>query len=285
MNRGQIIDGKAIAAQVKSEVRSTVGDLAKQGITPGLAVVLVGNDPASETYVRGKIRDCEEVGIHSELIRLPAESTEEELLAVVAQLNDEASIHGILVQLPLPSHIPEERIIAAICPEKDVDCFHPMNVGRLATGLPTLLPCTPHGIIEMLKRTGIEIAGKHAVVVGRSNIVGKPISFLLQQHHATVTMCHSRSGDLASYTREADILVAAVGKTRIITADMIKPGAVVIDVGMNRDENGKLAGDVDFTEAKKVASYITPVPGGVGPMTRAMLLVNACNAAASIDNR
>ncbi|SDW53798.1 methylenetetrahydrofolate dehydrogenase (NADP+) / methenyltetrahydrofolate cyclohydrolase [Marininema mesophilum] len=279
MKQGQIIDGKAIAAQIKEEMRVKVDELVKKGITPGLAVILVGNDPASETYVRGKIRDCGEVGIHSELIRLAKETNEEELLAEVERLNRDASIDGILVQLPLPNHISEDRIIAAIHPEKDVDCFHPENVGRLVTGLPTLLPCTPHGIIEMLKRTEIDIAGKHAVVVGRSNIVGKPVSFLLQQHHATVTMCHSRSHDLASYTRDADILIAAVGKTRIITADYIKPGAVVIDVGMNRDENGKLAGDVDFAQAEKVASYITPVPGGVGPMTRAMLLYNTCKAA------
>ncbi|MFC4078219.1 bifunctional methylenetetrahydrofolate dehydrogenase/methenyltetrahydrofolate cyclohydrolase FolD [Salinithrix halophila] len=274
-----MLDGKAIAAQIKNEMKQQAGDLAQGGVRPGLAVVLVGNNPASEAYVRGKVRDCEEVGIYSELIRLPEEISEEELLAEVERLNGNPAIHGLLVQLPLPDHISSDRVIAAIRPEKDVDSFHPLNVGRLATGLPSLLPCTPHGIIEMLKRTGISLAGKHAVVVGRSNIVGKPVSLLLQKENATVTMCHSRTRDLASHTRQADILIAAVGRLHLIKAEHVKPGAIVIDVGMNRNEEGKLTGDVDFESVCPLTSYITPVPGGVGPMTRAMLLVNTCKAA------
>lgn len=279
VDRGKIIDGKAIAAQLRQELKSKVESLREKGIVPGLTVVLVGNNQASETYVRGKIKACAEVGIHSDLVRLSPEITEDALLDKIRQLNEDPSVHGILVQLPLPDHISPDRILSEIDPDKDVDGFHPINAGRLVTGLDSFLPCTPHGILELLKRTGIEIAGKHAVVVGRSNIVGKPISILLQRENATVTMCHSRTVDLKSHTRQADILVAAVGKLHVITADHVKPDSVVIDVGMNRDENGKLAGDVDFEGVRPIVSYITPVPGGVGPMTIAMLLYNTCQSA------
>ncbi|OYD09827.1 bifunctional methylenetetrahydrofolate dehydrogenase/methenyltetrahydrofolate cyclohydrolase FolD [Paludifilum halophilum] len=279
MERGLLIDGKAIAAQIRQELKSETDRLIQNGVQPGLAVILVGRDSASETYVRGKVRACAEVGIHSEQIRMPEETSEDELLDQIRKLNRDSSIHGILVQLPLPEHISPNRVISEIDPDKDVDGFHPINAGRLATGLDSFLPCTPHGILQLLKRTGVQVAGKHAVVVGRSNIVGKPVSLLLQRENATVTMCHSRTEHLQAHTRQADILIAAVGKRHVITKDDVKPGAVVIDVGMNRNEQGKLAGDVDFEEVRPLASHITPVPGGVGPMTIAMLLYNTCLAA------
>lgn len=280
MRRGNLIDGKGIAGQIKDELKDEIQAWsAESGRRPGLAVILVGEDPASRTYVRGKVQDCEQVGIYSRLIRKPDTIEEEELLFEIHRLNEDPAMDGILVQLPLPDHISSDRIISEIRPEKDVDGFHPINAGRLSTGLKSLLPCTPHGILQMLKRTGISIAGKHAVVVGRSNIVGKPVSLLLQKEDATVTMCHSRTQDLAHYTQQADILVAAVGRLQFITAEHVKPGAVVIDVGMNRTPEGKLAGDVDFESVREQASFITPVPGGVGPMTRAMLLYNTVQSA------
>ncbi|MFD1428076.1 methylenetetrahydrofolate dehydrogenase (NADP+)/methenyltetrahydrofolate cyclohydrolase [Kroppenstedtia sanguinis] len=280
MKRGNLIDGKGIAGQIKDELKDEIQAWsAESGRRPGLAVILVGEDPASRTYVRGKVQDCEQVGIYSRLIRKPDTIEEEELLFEIHRLNEDPAMDGILVQLPLPDHISSDRIISEIRPEKDVDGFHPINAGRLSTGLKSLLPCTPHGILQMLKRTGISIAGKHAVVVGRSNIVGKPVSLLLQKEDATVTMCHSRTQDLAHYTQQADILVAAVGRLQFITAEHVKPGAVVIDVGMNRTPEGKLAGDVDFESVREQASFITPVPGGVGPMTRAMLLYNTVQSA------
>lgn len=280
VNRGNLIDGKGIAGQIKEELKDEVKKWsARSGRRPGLAVILVGEDPASRTYVRGKVRDCEQVGIQSELIQKPDTIGEEELLFEIHRLNEDPAVDGILVQLPLPGHISSDRIISEIRPEKDVDGFHPLNAGRLSTGLKSMLPCTPHGILQMLKRTGISIAGKHAVVVGRSNIVGKPVSLLLQKENATVTMCHSRTENLLHHTRQADILVAAVGRLHIITDEHVKPGAVVIDVGMNRTPEGKLAGDVAFASVREKASYITPVPGGVGPMTRAMLLYNTVQAA------
>ncbi|MDA8354457.1 MAG: bifunctional methylenetetrahydrofolate dehydrogenase/methenyltetrahydrofolate cyclohydrolase FolD [Firmicutes bacterium] len=280
MEQGKWIDGKVLAKEIKGELAKEVAVLAEEtGERPGLAVILVGNDPASETYVRGKVRDCEEVGIRSQLIRKPDTIEEDELLSEVQRLNEDPAIHGILVQLPLPDQINPDRVISEIRPDKDVDGFHPLNAGRLATGLDSLLPCTPHGILQMLKRSGVSIAGKHAVVVGRSNIVGKPVSLLLQRENATVTMCHSRTEDLAHHTRQADILVAAVGRLHMITRQHVREGAVVIDVGMNRTPEGKLAGDVDFDAVEPIASRITPVPGGVGPMTRAMLLYNTVKAA------
>ncbi|MDN4594073.1 bifunctional methylenetetrahydrofolate dehydrogenase/methenyltetrahydrofolate cyclohydrolase FolD [Polycladomyces subterraneus] len=274
-----LIDGKAVAASIRQELKEQVSRMKEQGVHPGLAVILVGNDPASETYVRGKVRACGEVGIYSELIRLPESVSEEELLEHVHRLNGDARIHGILVQLPLPKHISEEKVIDAIVPEKDVDGFHPISVGNLVIGKPGFLPCTPHGIMELLRRYEIPLAGKHAVVIGRSNIVGKPVSLLLQRENATVTMCHSKTVDLPSVARQADILIAAVGKPHLVTREYVKPGAVVIDVGINRTPEGKLVGDVHFEQVREVASYITPVPGGVGPMTIAMLLVNTVQSA------
>jgi len=274
-----LIDGKAVAASIRQELKEQVSRMKERGVHPGLAVILVGNDPASETYVRGKVRACGEVGIHSELIRLPESVSEEELLKHVQRLNGDARIHGILVQLPLPKHISEEKVIDSIVPEKDVDGFHPISVGNLVIGKPGFLPCTPHGIMELLRRYEIPLAGKHAVVIGRSNIVGKPVSLLLQRENATVTMCHSKTVDLPSVARQADILIAAVGKPHLVTREYVKPGAVVIDVGINRTPEGKLVGDVHFEEVREVASYITPVPGGVGPMTIAMLLVNTVQSA------
>ncbi|MFZ3063596.1 MAG: bifunctional methylenetetrahydrofolate dehydrogenase/methenyltetrahydrofolate cyclohydrolase FolD [Actinomycetota bacterium] len=274
-----IIDGKRIAQDIKDEVARGVRELKeKRGITPGLAVAIVGEDPASQVYVRGKEKACQEVGIYSEKHALPESVSQGELLCLIAQLNRDNKIHGILVQLPLPGHIDEDRIIDAIDPKKDVDGFHPINVGNLFIGKPTFLPCTPHGIIELLKRSGVEIEGKNAVVVGRSNIVGKPVSILLLQENATVTMCHSRTADLGAETRRADILVAAVGRPEVIKADMVKGGVAVIDVGVNRVE-GRLVGDVAFEEVSRKASAITPVPGGVGPMTIAMLMKNTLRAA------
>lgn len=272
----QLMDGKALAAQKKAAIRAEVERLAR---TPGLAVVLVGENPASQIYVRGKARDCEECGIRCMDFRLPAQTTESELLTLIAELNSRADVDGILVQLPLPEGIRERRVLEAIAPEKDVDAFHPENVGRLVQGQARYLPCTPAGVMELLRAAGVDPAGRRAVIVGRSNIVGKPMALLLLQADATVTVCHSRTPDLADECRRADILISAVGRRGLITADMIKPGAAVVDVAMNRDEDGKLCGDVDFAAACTVAAHITPVPGGVGPMTRAMLMENTLRAA------
>lgn len=272
----QLMDGKALAAQKKATIRAEVERLAR---TPGLAVVLVGENPASQIYVRGKARDCEECGIRCMDFRLPAQTTESELLTLIAELNGRADVDGILVQLPLPEGIRERRVLEAIAPEKDVDAFHPENVGRLVQGQARYLPCTPAGVMELLRAAGVDPAGRRAVIVGRSNIVGKPMALLLLQADATVTVCHSRTPDLADECRRADILISAVGRRGLITADMIKPGAAVVDVAMNRDEDGKLCGDVDFAAACAVAAHITPVPGGVGPMTRAMLMLNTVEAA------
>ena len=270
------IDGKALAAQVKEQVRREVETLSRQ---PGLAVILVGDNPASQVYVRGKENDCAECGIRSFSHRLPAQTSQKELLELVEQLNQDAAVDGILCQLPLPEGLDEDQVIHAIAPDKDVDCFHPFNVGQLSLGAPTFLPCTPAGVMEMLRAYEIPVAGKRCVVLGRSNIVGKPMAMLLTQADGTVTVCHSRTPDLAALTREADILVAAVGRVGLVTADMVRPGAVVIDVAMNRNADGKLCGDVVFDEVEAKASYITPVPGGVGPMTRAMLMRNILTAA------
>lgn len=272
----QLMDGKALAAQKKAAIRAEVERLAR---TPGLAVVLVGENPASQIYVRGKARDCEECGIRCMDFRLPAQTTESELLTLIAELNGRADVDGILVQLPLPEGIRERRVLEAIAPEKDVDAFHPENVGRLVQGQARYLPCTPAGVMELLRAACVDPAGRRAVIVGRSNIVGKPMALLLLQADATVTVCHSRTPDLADECRRADILISAVGRRGLITADMIKPGAAVVDVAMNRDEDGKLCGDVDFAAACAVAAHITPVPGGVGPMTRAMLMENTLRAA------
>lgn len=270
------IDGKALAAQVKEQVRREVETLSRQ---PGLAVILVGDNPASQVYVRGKESDCAECGIRSFSHRLPAQTSQKELLELVDQLNQDAAVDGILCQLPLPEGLNEDQVIHAIAPDKDVDCFHPFNVGQMSIGAPTFLPCTPAGVMEMLRAYEIPVAGKRCVVLGRSNIVGKPMAMLLTQADGTVTVCHSRTPDLAALTREADILVAAVGRVGLVTADMVRPGAVVIDVAMNRNADGKLCGDVVFDEVEAKASYITPVPGGVGPMTRAMLMRNILTAA------
>lgn len=270
------IDGKALAAQVKEQVRREVETLSRQ---PGLAVILVGDNPASQVYVRGKESDCAECGIRSFSHRLPAQTSQKELLELVEQLNQDAAVDGILCQLPLPEGLNEDQVIHAIAPDKDVDCFHPFNVGQMSIGAPTFLPCTPAGVMEMLRAYEIPVAGKRCVVLGRSNIVGKPMAMLLTQADGTVTVCHSLTPDLAALTREADILVAAVGRVGLVTADMVRPGAVVIDVAMNRNADGKLCGDVVFDEVEAKASYITPVPGGVGPMTRAMLMRNILTAA------
>jgi methylenetetrahydrofolate dehydrogenase (NADP+)/methenyltetrahydrofolate cyclohydrolase len=275
----QLIDGLALSRQWRNQVAQATQALKAQGITPGLAVVLVGEDPASQVYVRNKVKACEEVGFHSVLERYPADWSEAELLDRVRALNADPTIHGILVQLPLPAHIDAQRVIETIAPNKDVDGFHVASAGALMTGLPGFWPCTPHGCMKMLESIGYNLRGKHAVVVGRSNIVGKPMALMLLQQHATVTICHSATPNLAHHTLQADVIVAAVGRRQLITADMVKPGAVVIDVGMNRDDQGKLCGDVDFEPVRKVAGYITPVPGGVGPMTITMLLVNTLEAA------
>ncbi|BCV21776.1 bifunctional methylenetetrahydrofolate dehydrogenase/methenyltetrahydrofolate cyclohydrolase FolD [Moorella sp. Hama-1] len=275
----QILDGKKIAAEVRAEVKEEVARLKAEGINPGLAVVLVGEDPASQVYVRNKHRACEEVGIYSEVHRLPAATSQADLLKLIDQLNKDAKIHGILVQLPLPDHIDEKTVIDAIALEKDVDGFSPANVGNLVIGDKCFYPCTPHGCMVLLDKAGIDPKGKKAVVVGRSNIVGKPVAMMLLARHATVTICHSRTRDLAAECRQADILIAAVGKPEMITGDMIKEGAVVIDVGINRIAEKKLVGDVHFEGASQKASWITPVPGGVGPMTIAMLLKNTVEAA------
>ncbi|AZR73521.1 bifunctional 5,10-methylene-tetrahydrofolate dehydrogenase/5,10-methylene-tetrahydrofolate cyclohydrolase [Anoxybacter fermentans] len=274
----KIIDGKAIAQEIRKEIKERVEELKARGKQPGLAVVLVGNNPASQTYVRMKEKACQEVGMYSEVHRLPEETSEEELLTLIDQLNANEKIHGILVQLPLPEHIDEKKIIDRILPEKDVDGFHPVNVGNLFTNTARFVACTPRGCIELLDRMGVEIEGKKAVVIGRSNIVGKPVAMLLLHRNATVTLCHSRTADLKKECLDADILVVAVGRPEMITGDMIKEGAVVIDVGINRLEDGRLVGDVHFESAKEKASMITPVPGGVGPMTIAMLLLNTLEA-------
>jgi methylenetetrahydrofolate dehydrogenase (NADP+) / methenyltetrahydrofolate cyclohydrolase len=281
----QLIDGKQIAKEIRAELKKEVSQLTEEGLKPGLAVILVGNNPASETYVRSKIRASEEIGIHSRLIRMEETIQEEELLNQVKELNEDPDIHGILVQLPLPAHIDPDKVIATISPSKDVDGFSPVNMGKMMIGQNGLLPCTPYGIMQLFKRTGISLEGKHAVVVGRSNIVGKPMAMLLQQANATVTLCHSKTADLAHHTRQADILVAAVGRGEMITKEFVKPGAVVIDVGMNRNEAGKLVGDVNFEEVAPVCSAITPVPGGVGPMTVAMLMKNTVTAAKKLWQR
>lgn len=281
-----IIDGKAISAQVRAEIAEKTRALTERtGILPGLAVVIVGDDPASQVYVRNKHRACEQVGFYSEVHELPADTTQETLEELVDRLNADQRIHGILVQLPLPRHLDEGRILLRIRPEKDVDAFHPFNVGRTMIGDPTFLPCTPAGIMELLRRSGISCDGKECVVVGRSNIVGKPMAMLLLAANGTVTVCHSHTRNLAEVTRRADILVAAIGRADFFTADMIKPGAVVIDVGMNRRADGKLTGDVDFTSVEPLVSAITPVPGGVGPMTITMLLQNTLRAAEACADR
>ena len=275
----KLIDGKAVSASVRAQVAQEVQELKAKGLHPGLAVVIVGDDPASRTYVNNKKKACAETGIYSEEYALPATTTQEELLSLVRSLNQKPEIHGILVQSPLPEGLDEEAVIEEINPQKDVDAFHPQNVGRIMIGNFHFLPCTPAGVIELIRSQGIEIAGKRCVVIGRSNIVGKPMAMLLLHNHGTVTICHSKTRDLAEICREADILVAAVGRPKFVTENMVKPGAVVIDVGMDRDENGKLCGDVDFVHVEPKAGYITPVPGGVGPMTIAMLLRNTVTAA------
>ena len=275
----QLLDGKVMSEALRGEIAVRVAALKEKGIHPGLAVILVGEDPASQIYVRNKGIGCEQVGIHSVTIRMPETTTQEELESQIRQLNADESIHGILVQLPLPRHLNEAAALAVIVPEKDVDGFHIQNAGKLLNGLNGVVACTPKGALEMIRRTGVDLSGKEAVVVGRSNIVGKPMAMLLLQQNCTVTVCHSRTADLAAHTRRADVLVAAVGKAKFITADMVKPGAIVIDVGINRLENGKVVGDVDFDAVKEVASWITPVPGGVGRMTITMLLENTVEAA------
>lgn len=276
----QLIDGNALSRQLRTEVAARTAALKDRGITPGLAVVLVGDNPASQVYVRNKVKACEDVGFHSVLEKYDASMTEEQLLARVQALNNDPSIHGILVQLPLPNHIDDHKVIEAISPLKDVDGFHVASAGALMVGEVGFKACTPYGCMKMLESIGMkDLRGKHAVVIGRSNIVGKPMAMMLLAANATVTVCHSGTADLAAMTRQADVVVAAVGKRNVLTADMVKPGAVVIDVGMNRNDEGKLCGDVDFEGVKQVAGYITPVPGGVGPMTITMLLVNTLEAA------
>jgi len=280
----KLIDGKKISSEIREEIKEEVSVLASEGITAGLAVIIVGNDPASEVYVRNKGRACGEVGIYSEIIALPESTSERELLEKIDALNARREINGILVQLPLPKHINEKAVTARILPEKDVDAFHYENVGRITLGKPRFLPCTPAGVMELLRRSGVEIEGKECVVIGRSNIVGKPMALLLLSENGTVTMCHSKTKDLASHTRRADILVSSVGKAGFVTGDMVKNGAVVIDVGINRTPDGKLCGDVDFASVEPLASMITPVPGGVGPMTITMLLKNTLTAAKLQNN-
>ncbi len=280
-----IIDGKALSAKLKNNLKNEVEVLKGHGVEPCLAVIIVGDNPASRVYVNNKKKSCAELGIKSLEYALPEDTTEEELLSLIAELNSDVDVDGILCQLPLPKHICEKNIINSISPNKDVDAFHPENVGHIMIGDYTFLPCTPAGVMEMLKEYEIEIAGKNCVVVGRSNIVGKPMTMLLLKENATVTVCHSRTKDLASFTREADILVSAVGKPGLITEDMVKENAVVIDVAINRLENGKLCGDVDFEKVKEKASFITPVPGGVGPMTIAVLMKNTVKAAENRKNR
>jgi methylenetetrahydrofolate dehydrogenase (NADP+)/methenyltetrahydrofolate cyclohydrolase len=279
----QLIDGNALSRQLRTEVAQRAAALKARGTTPGLAVVLVGDNPASQVYVRNKVKACEDSGLHSVLEKYEADMTEAALLARVQALNNDPAIHGILVQLPLPKHIDAQKVIEAISPAKDVDGFHIASAGALMTGMPGFWPCTPYGCMKMLESLndgkGYNLRGKHAVVIGRSNIVGKPMALMLLQKDATVTVCHSRTADLKAQTLQADVIVAAVGKRNVLTADMVKPGAVVLDVGMNRNDEGKLCGDVDFEGVKAVAGHITPVPGGVGPMTITMLLVNTMEAA------
>lgn len=275
----QILDGKALAAEIRSEVKTQVAALAEKGVSTALAVILVGDDSASQVYVRNKIKACADTGIRSLEFRMPAETTQQQLLAKIAELNADENVDGILVQLPLPKQINADAVISAIDPAKDVDGFHVANAGALVTGKQGFVPCTPFGVMRLIEKSGVDPRGKSAVIVGRSNIVGKPMALLLLAADATVTVAHSRTPDLCAVTRNADILVAAVGRAKLIKADMVKPGAVVIDVGMNRDENGKLCGDVDFSEVKAIAGSITPVPGGVGPMTIAMLMQNTALAA------
>ena len=280
----QLIDGNTLSRQLRTEVATRAQALKAKGITPGLAVVLVGDNPASQVYVRNKVKACEDSGLHSVLEKYDTSMSEAELLARVEALNNDPAIHGILVQLPLPDHIDEQKVIEAISPAKDVDGFHIASAGALMTGTPGFWPCTPYGCMKMLESIGYDLRGKHAVVIGRSNIVGKPMALMLLQKDATVTVCHSRTKDLKAQTLQADVIVAAVGKRNVLTADMVKPGAVVLDVGMNRNDEGKLCGDVDFAGVKEVAGYITPVPGGVGPMTITMLLVNTLEAAERVAN-
>lgn len=276
----QMIDGKLISAQIRREIASEVAEfVSKNGYAPGLAVIIVGSNPASQVYVRNKKRACEEVGFHSEVYELDESTTNEELLALIDKLNRDDRIHGILTQLPLPAHLDEKGIILNIDPRKDVDAFHPENVGKIMIGDYSFLPCTPAGVMELIERTGIEVAGKNCVVIGRSNIVGKPMAMLLLHANGTVTVCHSKTANIKEICRGADILVASVGKANFVDADMVKEGAVVIDVGINRMADGKLCGDVNYAEVEPIASYITPVPGGVGPMTITMLLKNTLTAA------
>jgi methylenetetrahydrofolate dehydrogenase (NADP+)/methenyltetrahydrofolate cyclohydrolase len=285
----KIIDGKQVAADMQAELKAEVAELKKEGIVPGLGVILVGEDPASQSYVTAKERTCAELGIYSNDNRLPANTTQKELIALINKMNADPKINGILVQLPLPKHLNEGEVLLAISPDKDVDGFHPTNIGKMVAGQPAFLPCTPHGVIKLLQRNGVKIEGAHVVVVGRSNIVGKPIANMLIQKNAngnaTVTVCHTRTKDLASHTRQADVIIAAAGRPNTITADMVKEGVVVIDVGVNRVEDStkkkgyRLAGDVDFEAVKEKASLITPVPGGVGPMTITMLMYNTTESA------
>lgn len=277
----QLLDGKIIAAEVEEQLRVRVKKLADQGMVPGLRVILVGDDPASQTYVNNKEKACQRLGIHSETLRMSGETTQEELEEAIRNANQDPSVHGILVQLPLPEHLDSDRALSLIVPDKDVDGFHDINAGRLSRGLDCTVACTPKGALYMLKHAGISIDGREAVIVGRSNIVGKPMAMLLLKENATVTICHSHTADLASHTRRADILVAAIGKPRFITADMVKDGAVVVDVGINRVD-GKLCGDVDFENVSRKASWISPVPGGVGKMTIAMLMENTVTAAEKV---
>ena len=274
----EILSGKTMSESLRAEIASRVSALKERGLTPGLAVILVGNDPASEIYVRNKGNGCAEVGMYSRTINMPEETTQEQLEAAIEELNNDSAIHGILVQLPLPKHLDEQAALAKILPEKDVDGFHLINAGHMLTGTPGVVACTPKGALYMIQSTGVDLSGKEAVVIGRSNIVGKPMAMLLLQQNCTVTMCHSRTKNLAEHTRRADILVAAVGKAGFVTADMVKPGAIVIDVGINRVD-GKVKGDVDFDAVKEGAGWITPVPGGVGKMTITMLLMNTVEAA------
>jgi methylenetetrahydrofolate dehydrogenase (NADP+) / methenyltetrahydrofolate cyclohydrolase len=275
----KLIDGKALAQQIRAEVLGRTQALKARGIQPALSIIMVGDDPASAVYTKHKVNDSTETGLAATLERYPATMTESELLARVRTLNEDPAVHGILVQLPLPKHMDSHKVIETISPAKDVDGFHVASAGALMVGQPGFWPCTPHGCMKMFESIGYELRGKHAVVIGRSNIVGKPMAMMLLQKDATVTVCHSRTPDLKAFTLQADVIVAAVGKRNVLTADMVKPGAVVIDVGMNTNEAGKLCGDVDFAGVKEVAGWITPVPGGVGPMTRAMLLVNTLEAA------
>lgn len=274
----QIIDGKALAASIRADLAKRTTVLTEKGHRPGLAVVIVGDDPASQVYVRNKIRACADTGIESIEYRLAKDTSEEELLKLIGELNNDKRVDGILVQLPLPEQIAPEKVIAAIAPEKDVDGFHVMNAGKLLTGTGGFMPCTPYGVMKMIESVGYDLTGKEAVVVGRSNIVGKPQALMLLAKNATVTVAHSRTADLADVTRRADVLIAAVGRAKMITGDMVKPGALVIDVGMSRDENGKLCGDVDTASVMGIAGWVSPVPGGVGPMTIAMLMTNTVEA-------